>query len=153
MSNKATQAQDPGHGVLVQEFIRQVWNEGDVSRLSEFVTEDYRSHDPVDPEPVRGPAALADLVAGYRRAFPDLVNTIEDQLVDGDRVATRWTSVGTHLGPALGLQATGRTRHVSGIVLSHMKDGRIAEEWHSWDTVGLLRQLGGIDWSPSASRE
>jgi len=32
----------------------------------------------------------------YREAFPDLQITIEDQVAEGDRVMTRWTSHGTH---------------------------------------------------------
>src|SRR4051794_41674603 len=44
------------------------------------------------------PADYRAAVAATHAAFPDLHIRIEDQLADGDRVATRWTAEGTHRG-------------------------------------------------------
>ncbi len=129
---------------LVRTYVERVWNAGDLDAVDALVAPGYVSHDPVDSEPVRGREALKHLVAGYRLAFPDLVNTIHDQIAEDDRVATRWSSTGTHQGPAFGLAATGRRRDVTGIMIIRIEDGLVAEEWHNWDTVGLLRQLGAI---------
>jgi steroid delta-isomerase-like uncharacterized protein len=129
---------------IVRTYVEQVWNGGDLDAVDRLVAEDYRAHDPVDAEPVRGREALKALVAGYRRSFPDLVNTIHDQIAEGDKVATRWSSTGTHQGPAFGLEATGRRRDVTGIMIIRLEDGLVAEEWHNWDTLGLLRQLGAL---------
>ena len=49
-----------------------------------------------------------DLVAGLLCAFPDLHFTIEDQLVQGDRVAFRWRATGTHTGPLGAAPPTGK---------------------------------------------
>lgn len=129
---------------LVRDFIEAVWNGGDAEAVDRFVTPDYVMHDPVDKEPVEGPAELKELVHAYRTAFPDLVNTIEEQFVCGDRVVTRWSSVGTHQGPAFGVPPTGRTRHVTGVQISRIENDRVAEDWHHWDTFGMLCQLGAI---------
>ncbi|MBB4662016.1 ester cyclase [Conexibacter arvalis] len=129
---------------LVREYVERVWNGGELAAVDELVAEDYAAHDPVDSEPVRGREMLKETVANYRRAFPDLVNTIHEQIAEGDLVATRWSSTGTHQGPAFGLEATGNRRDVTGIMIIRLDDGRVAEEWHNWDALGLLRQLGGI---------
>ncbi|MDQ2699796.1 MAG: ester cyclase, partial [Actinomycetota bacterium] len=85
---------------------------------------------------------LRQAIEQYHTAFPDLVNTIRDQIAEGDLVATRWTSTGTHQGPSFGLAPTGNRRDVTGIQFNRVRGGLIVEEWHSWDTLGLLRQLG-----------
>jgi steroid delta-isomerase-like uncharacterized protein len=129
---------------LVRAYVERVWNGGDPAAVDELVAEDYVAHDPADPEPVRGRDALKALVRNYRTSFPDLVNTIHAQVAEGDLVATRWSSTGTHQGPAFGLAATGNRRDVTGMMFIRIADGRVAEEWHNWDTIGLLAQLGGL---------
>ncbi|HET6509695.1 MAG TPA: ester cyclase [Baekduia sp.] len=129
---------------LVRTYVERVWNGGDAAAVDELVAEDYVAHDPADPAPVRGREALKALVRGYRASFPDLVNTIHAQVAEGDLVATRWSSTGTHQGPAFGLEATGHRRDVTGMMFIRIQGGQVAEEWHNWDTIGLLRQLGGL---------
>ena len=38
-----------------------------------------------------------------RSAFPDWHSSVEEMLVDGDRVAERWTARGTHRGEFQGI--------------------------------------------------
>jgi predicted ester cyclase len=72
-------------------------------------------------------------VALYLELFPDLSFTVEDQVSEGDRVASRWRLEGTHRG---------RTVTLRGIVISRFRDGRIVEDWAASDTMALPRQLG-----------
>ena len=85
---------------------------------------------------------MTQAIRQYPSAFPDLVNTIQAQIGEGDLVATRWSSTGTHRGTSFGIAPTGNRRDVTGIQFNQIRDGLIVEEWHSWDTLGLLRQLG-----------
>ena len=72
-------------------------------------------------------------VALYLAMFPDLRFVVDEQISEGDRVASRWTLTGTHRG-----------RHVRlwGIVISRFQDGKIVEDWAASDTLTLARQLG-----------
>ena len=72
-------------------------------------------------------------VAIYRKTFSELSIKVEDQIVDGDRVASRFVIEGTCLG-----------RHVrfNGITVSRFEGGLIVEDWSVTDTLGMLRQLG-----------
>jgi len=54
---------------------------------------------------------LLSLLAG----FPDARWTIQDQFAEQDRVVTRWTFAGTQTGTFLGVDATGKELHTSGI--------------------------------------
>jgi SAM-dependent methyltransferase/predicted ester cyclase len=72
-------------------------------------------------------------VALYLALFPDLRFEVDDQVTEGDKVASRWTLRGTHKG---------REVELRGIVISRFEDGRIIEDWASSDTMELVRQLG-----------
>lgn len=72
-------------------------------------------------------------VALYLALFPDLRFVVEEQVTEGDRVASRWTLTGTHRG---------RPVRLWGIVISRFADGKIVEDWAASDTLSLVRQLG-----------
>ena len=69
----------------------------------------------------------------YLELFPDLRFVVDEQVSEGDRVASRWTLHGTHRGRRVTLR---------GIVISRFEDGRIIEDWAASDTIEIVRQLG-----------
>jgi ubiquinone/menaquinone biosynthesis C-methylase UbiE/predicted ester cyclase len=81
----------------------------------------------------RGHAGARRSVALYLELFPDLRFEVEDQVSEGDKVASRWILRGTHRGRQVVLR---------GIVISRFEDGRIIEDWAVSDTMDLVRQLG-----------
>ena len=50
----------------------------------------------------------------------------------------------THTGRGLGVEPTGRRVRIEGVILVHIRDGRIVEGWNSYDQLGLLRQIGAL---------
>jgi predicted ester cyclase len=72
-------------------------------------------------------------IALYQRLFEDLRFSTEQQVSEGDRVATHWTLRGTHRG---------RKVELSGITISRFEDGRIIEDWGYSDSIEIARQLG-----------
>jgi steroid delta-isomerase-like uncharacterized protein len=129
-----------------KEVVRRVgvepW-EGNLSVVDELVSTNYVGHDPTTPDHL-GPSAVKEFVSGYLAAFPDASITIEEQLAEGDLVATRWTASGTHKGDLMGIAPTGKQVTVTGITISRVEGGQLVEEWSNWDTLGLLQQLGAI---------
>ena len=81
----------------------------------------------------RGHEGARASVTLYLKLFPDLRFTVDEQLTEGDRVASRWTLHGTHRGRPVTLR---------GIVISRFEEGRIIEDWAASDTMGIPRQLG-----------
>jgi steroid delta-isomerase-like uncharacterized protein len=125
--------------------LRALWqtvDRGDMHLLGTFLSDDYRRHsDEGTLSREEFASALADLYA----ALPDLGTTVHDVLSDHDRAASRWTAVGTHLAPYLGVPPTGRLVTIGGITISRFAtDGRIAEDWASWNRVSVLHTLGII---------
>jgi steroid delta-isomerase-like uncharacterized protein len=75
-------------------------------------------------------------------AFPDLHCTIDDMIVEGDNVAIRTTWTGTHKGEIKGIPPTNKKVTAWEIEIDRVVDGKIAEIWTRYDTLGLIQQLG-----------
>jgi steroid delta-isomerase-like uncharacterized protein len=124
-------------------FFDEVFSQGDLDLVDELVAPDYVGHPSGPEQELRGPQGVKDYVGRLREGVPDLILTIEDQVVDGNKVATRWVGRGTHDGELLGAAPTGRTATVTGITIQRFgAGGRIVEGWTSWDMLGMLQQLG-----------
>jgi predicted ester cyclase len=109
-----------------------------------LMARDYVGHFPGLP-PVQGLEAWKPLASGaYLSAFPDLHSTLEDVIAEGDKVVGRFTSRATHKGPLMGVPATGRPVTFGSIVIQRFADGKILEEWHQDDMMGILQQIGAI---------
>ena len=124
--------------------LEEIETQGDIEAIKEVFTPDYRGHDPVNEEDTRGHEGLLEEASAYRAAFPDLRYTVEDQLAEGDMVASRWTARGTHRGELMGIAPTGNEFEVTGITIHRFAEGKIQEEWWNWDAMGLMQQLGAI---------
>ncbi|NWJ46319.1 MAG: ester cyclase [Chloroflexi bacterium] len=128
----------------VRRFFLEAFSTGNVAILAELYAPGYVDHDPASPVPIVGVEGATQLILGYRAAFPDIKFTIEAQLAEGDLVATRWTARGTNTGPLMGMPASGKASIVTGLNIDRFVDGKIAEAWNNWDTLGMLQQLGVI---------
>src|SRR5215207_1061023 len=129
---------------LVRRQEEELFGRGNLDVADEIYAPDYVGHDPSNPEDVRGLQAAKRAAADYRRAFPDLRVTVEDLIAEGDKVAARLRVRGTHLGDLNGIAPTGRRVDFTGIVMSRVEGGRIAEDWANFDDLGMMRQLGVI---------
>lgn len=89
-------------------------------------------------------------IAWSHSAFPNLRVTIEDQVAEGDKVATRWTFRRTHWGEMMGTAATGNRVTFTGTQTDYISGGKIVESWSNWDTLGMLHQIGAV---PATERQ
>jgi steroid delta-isomerase-like uncharacterized protein len=124
----------------VRRFFEEVWNEGNVGEAEAFLAPEFVSHNTLDVRIV-GPGQYGAAVADYRAAFPDLHTTLEDVLVDGDRVAVRGTDRATHRGDFMGFPASGREVTTTWIEIFRMENGKAAEGWLESDSATLRSQL------------
>jgi steroid delta-isomerase-like uncharacterized protein len=126
---------------ICRQLIEEVVNRGNLAVVDSLVASSYVYHGPGGLE-MRGPEGFKQLVTMYRTAFPDLKMTIDDAIAEGDKVVLRWTGRGTHRGDLAGIAPTGRATTVTGLVVSRLANGKIVEDFESFDEVGMLRQLG-----------
>ncbi|HEU4679026.1 MAG TPA: ester cyclase [Terrimicrobiaceae bacterium] len=128
---------------IVRQFVEETLNQGNIEAAKDFIWEDMVEQVPF---PGQGPglAGLQDVLRAMRTAFPDLHWSIEEQIVEADKVVTRFEWTGIHRAEFLGVPATGRAVRVWGIVIDHLVAGRIKESRILMDTLGLMMQLGVI---------
>lgn len=143
MSTPAAASEHPNKAI-VRRLIEEVYNQGNLAVADELYTTNAVRHDSATPDVPKGPEFAKQIAARYRRAFPDLRLTIQDMLVDGDKVAIRWASAGTHKGELQGIAPSGKNFSLSGISIIRFANGKIEEEWVNWDTLGMMKQLGVI---------
>jgi predicted ester cyclase len=122
--------------------IEQVCSGRDLAYAPELYDERFVDH--INGMTFEGLAGIRDSVGMYRAIFSDLRFEVDEQVSEGDRVASRWTLHGTYRGRNVTLQ---------GITISRFAGGRIVEDIGYSDTLGLVRQLGllrsvalGISW-------
>jgi SAM-dependent methyltransferase/predicted ester cyclase len=111
--------------------VEEVCSGRDLDGISRVYHPDFLDH--VNGLEYRGHEGARRSVALYLKLFPDLRFDVEEQVSEGDRVASRWTLRGTHRG---------REVELRGIVISRFEESRIIEDWAASDTMELVRQLG-----------
>jgi steroid delta-isomerase-like uncharacterized protein len=127
---------------VARRFYEEMCTGRKLDLAEELFTSDHVMHDPQVPsEP--GPRGMADVVSVYQQGA-DGRWTIEEIFSAGDRVVVRWTGSGSHVGELNGVPPTGRPIRVDAITIHRMADGKIAETWEVWDTLGLLQQIGVV---------
>ena len=131
-----------------KELIRQYYaefdsgNRGEIDKfIDKFISPNCVIHFPGGID-ISGVNAIIEYYVGANKAFPDTVHTIDDVIAEGDKIAFRATTKGTHQGEFMGIQPTGNAITVTFDGILHIQDGKIVEWWSEYDALGLMQQLG-----------
>jgi predicted ester cyclase len=137
-----------GNAAIVRRFVDEVITQGNIDSAGEYVWEDVVEQVPL---PGQGPGleGLKDILRGMRAGFPDIVFAIQEQIVEGDKVVSRFEWTGTHEGTFMGIPATGRPVRVWGMVIDRLVERRIKETRIIMDVVGMMGQLGVLPGPPA----
>jgi steroid delta-isomerase-like uncharacterized protein len=119
------------------------WTTGRFDMLDEVLSPDYIWYLTTAPEGFHREQLDAILVQ-IREALPDMAVQIDDFLQDGDRIAVRWSSRGTHQNHFFGVPPTGRVATASGALFARLKGDIVIESWSTWDPRDMLHGLGII---------
>jgi steroid delta-isomerase-like uncharacterized protein len=122
-------------------LLDELWNRENFAIVDELVASDYDGHSSTE---FNGPGGAKQFVSEVHKAFPDFQFTIEDQIAEGDKVATRWTARGTHQGEFQGVAPTGGQTTMTGITVFRIANGKLIDGWTNEDVLGLLQQLGAV---------
>lgn len=89
--------------------------------------------------------AYTHFIAMFRSAIPDIYDTIEDMVAEGDKVVVRWKGYGTHTGADLmGVPAGNKKVTANGTYIFRFAQGKIVEVWDNWDNLNVMQQLGAL---------
>jgi len=127
-------------------------NKQSLALLEELVAPDY-VHSALQ---LRGWEEYKQLETMLWKAFPDLHETNEDFIAEGDRVCYRIKLTGTHTGELRGfphpsggkmtLAPTGKKFTITGVSIKRIVDGKIVESWAVYDFLDFYKQLGVIEY-------
>jgi predicted ester cyclase len=126
---------------LVRRFYGEI-DKGNIGILDELVAEDYLDHNPPPfPSVVSGRERLKQEFKLFWTATPGY-HRIEDQIAEGDKVVTRLTSFGKHIGDLPGAPRTGNDMKMTSITIHRIANGQLVEKWSEKDMISLLQQIG-----------
>ena len=125
---------------IVRQVADAIWRQRAADAFEQWHMPDFRNR--TAPPGMDGSlAAFERSQRSFLDAFGDAQLDILEQVVEGDRVASRIRMRATHDGRFMGVPPTGKRVEVSGMRMDRIEGGRIAEHWAVIDLFGLMRQI------------
>ena len=129
---------------LLRRYYDELWCKGNDDAADELLHPEFN-----DPElPADWPSGVEGfkrLVREWRQGFPDMRETVEHMIAEGDKVVGYFRMRGTHEGEFFGIAPTGKRVEMVGADVARIANGKIAELWYAEDLLGLYRQLGAVE--------
>lgn len=133
---------DPATLMRLSTQLTAAWNAHDPKRVAALCTSDYSGENIGEAMPHHGPDGMAASVARYLAAFPDLHFTVDDVVIQGNRVVQVWRAQATHRGSLMNIPATGLSIEVRGASVLTFRGDKLQQALYIWDVAGLLREIG-----------
>jgi predicted ester cyclase len=122
---------------LARHFLKAVWKHGDLGAVEEMLAPDF-----VDHSLLPGQGSSRE---GYKRSAAEFYGafsianfTIEDQIVQGDKVMTRFSMRFIHRGEILGIPPSDEVGEYSSIKIHRISGDKITDEWSEGNLLGVL---------------
>jgi len=127
------------HKATIIRWFEEVWNQGRRETIDELLAEDCVIHD--GDSDATGPEEFKAFFDRLQAAFSEIHITPRQAISEGNFACLRWSATMRHTGNALGMLATQKLLHTSGISIGRFKDGRFVEAWQNWDMLGVIQQI------------
>lgn len=125
---------------LFRIFIEEGFSKGDVTVFDKYASPNFVEHQygfiPPNAEGVK------KAINSLHNAFPDFSLTIEDMIIEGDKVWGRMTGRGTHKKQFGPIPPTNKKFEITVIDIMRFKDEKLIEHWGVPDRLALMEQLG-----------
>jgi predicted ester cyclase len=125
---------------VVRGIFEEAVNQGRLDVIGELYAVDFIDHSP-GPGQAAGPAGIVNVVRQYRAAVPDLMVTVEDVIVAGDRVVTRETWRGTQRHKLGDVLPTNTHFVATRIHIFRVENGQVREEWTAGSILDRLQTI------------
>ena len=129
----ATSQDSPESRKAVFRKLVDIYAAGDVSALDQLIAPNYVGHPSAGDRDLEG---LRQSILYFHNLFIYTSDSfrIEDQLVDGEKVVTRMTA---HVR----VRETGEPVTLLGINIARIVDGKLVEEWNTWEQTKATQKL------------
>jgi len=131
-------AQEAKNKAIAARVFEEIFNQAKFQVADEIYAPDFVNHG------LHRDATLQEdqnAVHAEKKAFPDLKMTVNLMTAKDDLVTAVWTFRGTHTGSGLGLPPTGARIELRGITVWRIVNGKISEEWTSFNELRPYIQI------------
>ena len=129
---------------VVRDYLELIVNTGDISRIHEFISPEYVEVYRNQRHPLGIDGAI-EHVRGVRAVYPDLHIIVEQQIAEGEWIATLNTVRGTHAGGEwMGIAPTNKKLEFTGVNIDRVVDGLIVEHGGAANLLEPLLEAGAI---------
>ena len=126
---------------VVLRFLYEGLNERNFAVLNEVLAPTFISHNPFGTS--TGIPAFEKVAGALVAAFPDVHISVLEVVAAGDTVVVRDLTTATQKGTFFGIPATGKKVSWSEYQFWHLSQGKIVEQYVTFDTLALVNQLKG----------
>jgi predicted ester cyclase len=128
---------------VVRKFIEEFLNTGKTEGLSTIIARHYEEvHN--SKRLALGVEGAKNHIMGVRITYPDIHLSIENQIAEGEWVATVYTMTGTHMGEWMGMKPTHKKIKATGVNIDRVVNGKIVEHGGAANLLVPLIEAGGI---------
>ncbi|MDX6481604.1 MAG: hypothetical protein QOG85_2114 [Gaiellaceae bacterium] len=114
----------------------EAWSSGDAHAVCDLLADDYTGHvHTLSGTEDQDAGGIVERIKSHASAFDRVDWKVDDVVSRNGEAAARLTMRARH-------RETGKKAETTGLAILRIEDGRIAEEWSSWDYHGLAAQLG-----------
>lgn len=134
---------DPGY--FVHNAINEIWNWRLFNKIGQYFVENHECCI-AGGRKLYGAGGYQAYIMAMLTMFPDAYLLVDHVFAngndtDGYRVAVRWHLLGTHEGPGIYGEPTGRRVNIMGASQFWLADEKIFQEWTIYDEIATLKQL------------
>jgi steroid delta-isomerase-like uncharacterized protein len=127
---------------IMSNAYEKVFNQNNPDEVENLFSTKYVVHHPVAP--FKGLDILKQQVSYANNALAGYHIDVHDIFSENHKVVSRFTVRGKHVDTFFNIPATGKSLIITGMLFTHIKDNKIAEEWEFFDQIGILQQLGAL---------
>ena len=131
-------SQEAKNKAIAARVFEEIFNQGKFQVADEIYASDFVNHGLHKNFDLQADQAA---VHAEKKAFPDLKMTVDVMVAEHDLVTVVWTFRGTNTAAGYGLPPTGAGIELRGITVWRIVDGKIREEWTSFDDMQAAQQL------------
>lgn len=119
----------------------EVWSNGKLHLMDKLYAPDYIGHWATGHD-THGRDALKQQIIKSRTEMPNLTESIEQIIAEGNLVMTYFHSRGTFTGNIDGVSIQNKNVENNEVAIYRLVDGKIAEQWTIANNLLLMQQLG-----------
>lgn len=124
-------------------------DDNDFSTAEKLLGPNHHLYSSMSPVPMDAEQHVS-LAKGFNDAFTNTLHEMAEILEIGNNVVMRGTWHGTHTGSFNGIPASGKTVHLTFIMILEVENNEIKNQWVELDSMSLMIQIGAMP-SPAMS--